>query len=119
MLLVDSTHVSKTSSDVNRFVFEVLPRLATGVHIHIHDVHYPFEYPEGWVEHGWAWNETFLRRSLSWPFSIARTPSSSSGFAPQNGQHRPEPRSARMSSRSLHRDDGAGGGSRADRPFYK
>jgi hypothetical protein len=64
VLFVDSTHVSKTGSDVNRLVFEVLPRLATGVHIHIHDVHYPFEYPEGWVEHGWAWNETFLVRAF-------------------------------------------------------
>jgi len=64
VLFVDSSHVSKTGSDVNRLVLEVLPRLAAGVHIHIHDVHYPFEYPEGWVQQGWAWNETFLIRAF-------------------------------------------------------
>jgi hypothetical protein len=64
VLFIDSTHVSKTGSDVNYLMFEILPRLAAGVHVHIHDVHYPFEYPEGWVQEGWGWNETFLVRAF-------------------------------------------------------
>ncbi|MFN0316550.1 MAG: class I SAM-dependent methyltransferase [Burkholderiales bacterium] len=60
ILLVDSSHVSKTGSDVNRTYFEILPALAPGVYIHFHDIFYPFEYPEGWVREGVAWNEAYL-----------------------------------------------------------
>jgi hypothetical protein len=65
VLFVDSSHVSKAGSDVNHLFFEVLPRLAAGVHIHIHDVFHPFEYPPEWVEErGWAWSETYLLRAF-------------------------------------------------------
>jgi hypothetical protein len=64
VLFIDSTHVSKTGSDVNRLYFEVLPRLAPGVLVHIHDVHYPFEYPREWVFEGRAWNEVYLLRAF-------------------------------------------------------
>ena len=45
-LFVDSTHVSKTGSDVNKIIFEILPLLKKGVFIHFHDIFYPFEYPK-------------------------------------------------------------------------
>jgi hypothetical protein len=64
ILLVDSTHVAKVGSDVNRIVFEVLPLLASGVHVHFHDVYYPFEYPRSWVLEGRAWNEAYLLRAF-------------------------------------------------------
>ena len=64
ILFIDSTHVSKTGSDVNRIVFEILPRLAAGVHIHFHDVFYPFEYPKEWVYEGRAWNEDYILRAF-------------------------------------------------------
>jgi methyltransferase family protein len=64
ILLIDSTHVSKTGSDVNRLFFEVLPRLRRGVWVHIHDVFYPFEYPEQWIEEGRAWNEDYVLRAF-------------------------------------------------------
>jgi predicted O-methyltransferase YrrM len=64
ILLIDSTHVSKTGSDVNRLFFEVLPRLRPGVWVHVHDIFYPFEYPEGWVAEGRAWNEDYLLRAF-------------------------------------------------------
>ena len=38
VLFIDSSHVSKIGSDVNRLYFDVLPALAPGVLIHIHDV---------------------------------------------------------------------------------
>ena len=64
VLFVDSSHVTKLGSDVNRILFEVLPALASGVLIHFHDVFYPFEYPEPWVSEGWGWNETYLLRAF-------------------------------------------------------
>jgi hypothetical protein len=64
VLFVDSTHVSKVNSDVNRIVFEILPRLADGVFIHIHDVFSGFEYPIDWLREGRAWNEQYLLRAF-------------------------------------------------------
>ncbi len=64
ILFIDSTHVSKVNSDVNRLLFEILPRLAPGVHIHFHDIFYPFEYPMRWVYEGRAWNEQYLLRAF-------------------------------------------------------
>ena len=64
ILFIDSTHVSKTGSDVNHLIFEVLPRLQRGVYVHFHDVFYPFEYPEDWVYEGRAWNEDYLLRAF-------------------------------------------------------
>ena len=64
ILFIDSTHVSKVGSDVNRIVFDILPRLAPGVFVHVHDIHYPFEYPEVWVSQGRAWNEAYLLRAF-------------------------------------------------------
>jgi hypothetical protein len=63
VLFVDSTHVSKVGSDVNQLVHEVLPRLPAGVHVHVHDIFYPFEYPERWVLEGRAWNEAYVLRA--------------------------------------------------------
>ena len=64
ILFVDSTHVSKIGSDVNRIFFEILPRLRSGVLVHIHDVFYPFEYPEPWLLEGRSWNELYLLRAF-------------------------------------------------------
>lgn len=64
VLLIDSTHVGKIGSDVNRILFEILPALAPGVHVHVHDVMYPFEYPRVWIEEGRAWNEAYLLRAF-------------------------------------------------------
>jgi len=64
ILFVDSTHVSRAGSDVNFIVFEVLPRLAPGVLVHVHDVFWPFEYPARWFRRGIAWNEAYLLRAF-------------------------------------------------------
>lgn len=64
VLLIDSTHVSRLGSDVNYEFFEVLPRLAAGVYVHVHDIFYPFDYPLAWVEEGRGWNESYLLRSF-------------------------------------------------------
>jgi predicted O-methyltransferase YrrM len=64
ILFIDSSHVGKIGSDVNRLLFEVLPRLRPGVVIHIHDIFWPFEYPKLWYDRGWAWNEAYLVRAM-------------------------------------------------------
>lgn len=64
VLFIDSSHVSKAGSDVNHLFFEVLPRLASGVRIHIHDVFLPFEYPRPWLLQGRSWNEQYLLQAL-------------------------------------------------------
>lgn len=64
ILFIDSSHVSKTGSDVNYELFEILPNLASGVIIHIHDMFYPFEYPKEWVYEGRNWNEIYLLRAF-------------------------------------------------------
>jgi Methyltransferase domain len=64
VLFVDSTHVVKAGSDVNHLMFEVFPRLAKGVWIHLHDIFFPFEYPPDWIREGRAWHEAYLLRAL-------------------------------------------------------
>lgn len=64
VLFIDSTHVLKTGSDVCHLLFQVLPALAPGVVIHIHDIYYPFEYPREWVFQGRAWNEAYALRAF-------------------------------------------------------
>lgn len=63
-LFIDSSHVSKCGSDVNRLFFELLPRIAPGVIIHIHDIFAFFEYPKTWTQSGWFWNESYLLRAF-------------------------------------------------------
>ncbi|HJT78579.1 MAG TPA: class I SAM-dependent methyltransferase [Gemmataceae bacterium] len=64
VLFIDSTHVCKPGSDVAYLFAEVLPRLAAGVHVHFHDIFYPFDYPPVWVAQGRAWNEAYMLRSF-------------------------------------------------------
>jgi predicted O-methyltransferase YrrM len=65
ILFIDSTHVAKAGSDVVFELFELLPRLKPGVLIHIHDIHYPFEYPEAWFfNENRSWNEAYILRAL-------------------------------------------------------
>ena len=65
ILFIDSTHVLKTGSDVHYELFYLLPRLRPGVLVHIHDIHYPFEYPRAWVlEDNHSWNEAYALRAL-------------------------------------------------------
>jgi predicted O-methyltransferase YrrM len=64
ILFIDSTHVTKFNSDVNYIFHKVLPILANGVHIHFHDVFYPFEYPKEWLFQGIAWNEQYMLRAF-------------------------------------------------------
>ncbi|MCU1380088.1 MAG: hypothetical protein JWN29_3071 [Acidimicrobiales bacterium] len=48
VLFFDGTHRSFTNSDVTVFFLDVLPELADGVIVHIHDVWLPYDYPPEW-----------------------------------------------------------------------
>ena len=45
ILFIDSSHMVKINSDVNYLYLEVLPRLAEGVVVHIHDICFPYPTP--------------------------------------------------------------------------
>ena len=65
VLFFDTTHVSKTGSDVNHEIFRIMPVLNSGVIVHFHDVFDGFEYPENWVyEENRSWNEQYLLRAF-------------------------------------------------------
>jgi SAM-dependent methyltransferase/predicted O-methyltransferase YrrM len=64
VLFIDTSHTVKTGGDVTWIFHEILPRLAEGVYVHVHDVFLPGDYPEPWVMEGWGWNETYLVRSF-------------------------------------------------------
>jgi len=65
ILFIDSSHVAKTGSDVNHLFFKILPRLAPGVRVHVHDIFLPNEYPRDWVlVENRSWNEQYLLKAL-------------------------------------------------------
>lgn len=45
VLFIDSTHVLKIGGDVAHLFLEVLPRLNSGVVVHVHDIHFPYNTP--------------------------------------------------------------------------
>jgi predicted O-methyltransferase YrrM len=65
ILFIDSTHVMKTGSDVHYEFFHLLPRLAPGVIVHVHDIGFPFEYPDAWIfDSNYSWNEAYALRAF-------------------------------------------------------
>jgi hypothetical protein len=64
VLFVDTTHTVKLGSDVNHVILEILPRLAPGVVVHIHDVFLPYEYPRRWFEDRLYWAEQYLLQAF-------------------------------------------------------
>jgi len=65
LLFIDSTHVCRVGSDVNHLFLRVLPSLARGVWVHVHDIYLPFEMPEDWVRNKKIfWNEQYLLQAF-------------------------------------------------------
>jgi hypothetical protein len=64
VLFVDTSHVVKTGGDVSWIFHEIIPRLARGVVVHVHDIFLPYEYPEIWIQQGRSWNENHLVQSF-------------------------------------------------------
>jgi hypothetical protein len=64
-LFVDTTHTVKIASDVNHIVLRVLPLLAEGVYVHIHDIFLPYEYPRFFfADYGLYWAEQYLLQAF-------------------------------------------------------
>jgi hypothetical protein len=64
ILFVDTDHFTKAGCEVNWMAFNVFPRIPAGVHIHIHDMYWPFEYPTPWLKERRAWNELYFFRAF-------------------------------------------------------
>jgi len=61
ILFIDSTHVSKSGSDVNHEIFKILPTIKRGVYAHFHDIFFPWDYPESWLREKMIfWNEQYI-----------------------------------------------------------
>ena len=61
ILFIDSSHTVKFGSDVCYEFLDVLPRLAPGVWVHVHDIFFPHDYPAEWLmERRMALNEQYL-----------------------------------------------------------
>ena len=61
LLFIDSSHVIRPQGDVVFEYLELLPRLASGVLIHVHDIYTPRDVPDDWIrERVRFWNEQYL-----------------------------------------------------------
>lgn len=58
VVFFDGSHRSFQNSDVTVFFIDVLPRLANGVIVGVHDIFWPDDYPKAWLER--YYNEQFL-----------------------------------------------------------
>jgi len=65
ILFIDSSHVHKLGSDVQRIFSRILPAIGPGVYVHFHDIFLPSEYPETWVKkRRLFWNEQHFLESF-------------------------------------------------------
>jgi hypothetical protein len=66
VLFIDTTHILKLQSDVVYEFLEILPSLAPGVWIHVHDIFTPYDYPEDWLNNPipFACNEQYALEAL-------------------------------------------------------
>ncbi len=68
LLFIDSSHVLRTGGDVSFLYLDVLPRLASGVVVHIHDIQLPYEYPRAYAAGTGSaplyWTEQYLLQSF-------------------------------------------------------
>lgn len=61
VLFIDSSHVIRPEGDVLFEYLELLPTLASGVTVHVHDIFSPRNYPAGWLKDEVRfWNEQYL-----------------------------------------------------------
>ena len=64
ILFIDTSHIVKLGSEVNLLVLEVLPKLAPGVWVHVHDLFLPYEYPRDLLVASGFFNEQYLVQAL-------------------------------------------------------
>ena len=65
ILFIDSSHELEAGGDLPYLFLDVLPRLAPGVLVHVHDVFLPYEYPREWVvDLRWRFDEQYLLQAI-------------------------------------------------------
>ena len=65
LLFIDSSHMIRPQGDVLFEYLEVLPSLASGVLVHVHDIFTPRDYLQQWIhESVRMWNEQYLLGAL-------------------------------------------------------
>lgn len=60
ILFIDSSHMIRPGGEVLMEFLQILPRLARGVIVHVHDIFTPHEYPASWLQDPRFWNEQYL-----------------------------------------------------------
>lgn len=64
ILFIDSSHALKAGGDVWLEYCEIIPRLKSGVYIHIHDISLPKPYPSVYYDAHLYWNEQYMLQAL-------------------------------------------------------
>jgi hypothetical protein len=67
ILFIDSGHTVRIGGDVNSLFLDVLPGLAPGVIVHVHDIALPFEYPKVYATNPrfrQFWTEQYLLQAF-------------------------------------------------------
>lgn len=65
LLFIDSSHIIRPQGDVLFQFLEVLPVLANGVFVHVHDIFTPYDYLDPWVRKNVKlWNEQYVLEAL-------------------------------------------------------
>lgn len=60
-LFIDSSHTIRPQGPVLHEFLNILPRLAAGVNVHVHDIYTPFDYPNEAIRRDmYFWNEQYL-----------------------------------------------------------
>jgi predicted O-methyltransferase YrrM len=88
VLFIDSSHILMPGSDVDLLVNHIMPDLAQGVLVHVHDIFLPDDYPTAWAWRGYgeqlalvgqitsgAWQPLFASRYMvtRWPETLAKS----------------------------------------------
>lgn len=67
-IFIDSSHVIRTGGDVNFLYLDVLPHLAPGVIVHVHDIQFPYDYPRVYADPASGarnfWTEQYLLQAF-------------------------------------------------------
>ena len=67
ILFIDSGHTVRIGGDVNFLFLEVIPRLAPGVLVHVHDIPLPWDYPSAYATREGLrifWTESYLLQAF-------------------------------------------------------
>ncbi len=65
ILFIDSSHTVRVGGDVVHLLCDVVPRLRSGVLVHVHDIYLPYQYPRPWFSKlHWYWAEQSLLQAL-------------------------------------------------------